>query len=214
MLTGIQATLAVYSAGDPTTLNIFDQNDSTNHQATLDNQSGNPNAPYEITGLSSGVIEYGAGISALNIWGGFAGVKYTVSATQMGTSTTLFNGGNDDVDITDWGSVTAILGSILVNNVGHGTGTDLTVDGSADTTDHHMLLTGGPDYSTLAGLTPDSAYVYYENDSLNSLTIFTGPAGNQDLTIDFTNGNPIPTPWLTNVPGLSFNAGADSTTPR
>ena len=144
----------------------------------------------------------------LNVYGGTAGVCYTVSATQAGTLAELFNGGNDTVDISDLGSVANILGPVQIDNVGYNTGTNLKVDASADTTDHTMNLSGGTDYSTLTGLAP--ADIYYNNLSLNSLTINTGPSGTQALTVDFTNGNPVPIPWLSHVPGLSFNGGADS----
>jgi hypothetical protein len=80
---------------DATTININDASDTTSSTATLDDLSPNVNAPFEVTGLSPAPIEYGTGVTALNINGGTdggAGVTYDINNTQIGTTTT-FNGG-------------------------------------------------------------------------------------------------------------------------
>ena len=49
-VSGIQGPLAIF--GGPTTININDQKDTTSTYASLDNNSGSTNTPYEVTGLS------------------------------------------------------------------------------------------------------------------------------------------------------------------
>ena len=74
---------------DPTTLNIDDTADTTHSTATL-GLSGNPAAPFQVTGLG-GAIEYGTGVTALNVNGGTfgaTGVTYNINNTQAGTTTT------------------------------------------------------------------------------------------------------------------------------
>ena len=82
---------------DPTTLNIDDTADTTHSTATLD-LSGNPAAPFEVAGLA-GAIQYGTGVTALNVNGGTfgaTGVTYNINNTQAGTTTTINGGPNDD----------------------------------------------------------------------------------------------------------------------
>jgi len=93
-VSSIFGPLSIYDPGDGTTVNINDQNDKTSSTATLD-LSGDPNAPYEVTGLSPGPIKYGAGVTALNINGGTfgaSGFTYNINDTQAVTTTTI-NGG-------------------------------------------------------------------------------------------------------------------------
>jgi hypothetical protein len=206
----VNSPLAVYSAGGTATLNINDQDDATSPVATLDKNSPPSVAPYDVTGLSVAPIEYGTAVTVLNLTGGTADDAYFVEATQLGTVTNLFNNGFDLVYVSDDGSVLNILGSVFVQNTGVGTATDLVVDASTDPDSHDMTLTGGSPVSTLVGLVPSPAEVSYATATLNSLTISTAPDIYQQLQIDFTTFNPIPIPAFDDVPGLSFNAGADS----
>ena len=82
---------------DPTTLNIDDTADTTHSTATL-GLSGNPAAPFQVTGLG-GAIQYGTGVTALNVNGGTfgaTGVTYNINNTQAGTTTTINGGPNDE----------------------------------------------------------------------------------------------------------------------
>ena len=97
MLASITAPVSVIGSA---TLNLRDQQDTTNATATLDNLSGNPAAPFEVTGLSPAPIEYGAGVTAVNIDGGtnalINGVTFAVNNTQFGTATTITGGANQN----------------------------------------------------------------------------------------------------------------------
>ena len=120
----INSPLAIYDPGDATTININDAADTTNATATLDNLSGNPNAPFEVTGLSPAPIEYGAGVTALNInggtsAGGAAGVTYNINNTQGGTTTTINAGPNPNaINLSD--AATADLDNLAGPVVVHG----------------------------------------------------------------------------------------------
>ena len=116
--------VAIYDPGDATTININDAADTTHATATLDNLSGNPNAPFEVTGLSPAPIEYGAGVTALNInggtsAGGAAGVTYNINNTQGGTTTTINAGPNPNaINLSD--AATADLDNLAGPVVVHG----------------------------------------------------------------------------------------------
>ena len=136
----INSPLAIYSPPSPpvtddpgdsaaisgTTINVNDQSDTTNPTATLDNLSGNDNAPFEVRGLSAAPVEYGAGVTAVNIYGGTsaggtAGVIYNINNTQAGTTTTINSGtGNDTANVTGVGIA---AGTTLFLNGGPGDNT-------------------------------------------------------------------------------------------
>ena len=118
----IYSPLAIYDPGDSTTININDAADTTHSTATLDNLSGNPSAPYEVTGLSGAPVEYGAGVTALNINGGTfggSGVTYNINNTQAGTTTTINGGPNQNfINLSD--PATADLDNVAGPVVVHG----------------------------------------------------------------------------------------------
>jgi large repetitive protein len=99
-LLNIGSPLAIFDpAGDPTTININDTADTTHSTATLDDLSGDVNAPFEVAGLSAAPIKYGIGVTALNINGGTfgaAGVTYNINNTQATTTTTINGGPNQN----------------------------------------------------------------------------------------------------------------------
>ncbi len=135
---GLNSPVAIYgaSAASATTLKINDAADTTNATATLDNASPNVHAPYEVTGLSlaDAPIEYGAGVTALDIFGGTsaggtAGVTYDIYNTQAGTTTTI-NGGPEQnhyqlSDQFHTGGLSNILGPVAVNGGGAGDSIEL-----------------------------------------------------------------------------------------
>ena len=91
---GILAPLSVTDPLGTATLNVDDSADTTNSTATLSGTT-----PYELTGLSAGAIEYGAGVTALNILGGTFGgdgVTFDINNTQAITTTTINGGANQN----------------------------------------------------------------------------------------------------------------------
>ena len=154
----INAPLAIFDPGDATTVNINDASDTTNSTATLDNLSGNANAPFEVTGLSVAAIEYGAGVTALNINGGTdggAGVTYNLNDTQAGTTTTINAGPNVNFyNLADSSSILDNLpGPVVIN--GGGAGDQISVDDSGSSANDDYTVTGTTVTSTglFGGLT-------------------------------------------------------------
>ncbi len=141
----INSPLAIFDPGDATTVNINDASDTTNSTATLDNLSGNASAPYEVTGLSAAPIEYGPGVTALNVNGGTfggTGVTYNVNNTQAGTTTTINGGPNTNTyNLADSTSIldNNLVGPVVVN--GGGAGDQVSVDDSASTADDNYTIT-------------------------------------------------------------------------
>src|SRR5207244_3826565 len=92
-------------------------------------------------------------------------------------------GGADTDNIGNNGSVAGILGPISIDNAAGLTA--LRVDASADTSSHNILLSGAPT-ATLTNLT--TAPMTYAVAEISTLTIDTGPSGNQVLNVDFSSG--------------------------
>jgi len=130
-LGGIVSTLTVNDSTGSATLNLLDAGDTTHAAAGLDNLSGNPAAPFEVTNLSAALIEYGAGVTALNIYGGTytsaggtAGVTYDINNTQAGTTTTIYGGPNRNFynlqTSSEAGGLSNLPGQVVVNGGGAG----------------------------------------------------------------------------------------------
>ena len=81
---------------------------------------------------------------------------------------------------------------------------DVTIDDSADANNQAFTLAGGPSVSTISDLA--RGIITCVNDEISSLTI-NGGSGNDDLTVDFSAGNPIP---ALSAPGLIYSAGGGS----
>ena len=95
----VLAPVTVTDTGGTTSLFLDDQSDATHGTATLDNLSGNSDAPFEVTGLSGGAIRFSPTVTALNIGGGTfggGGVTYNINNTQVGTTTTITGGANQN----------------------------------------------------------------------------------------------------------------------
>ncbi len=129
---------------DPATLNIDDTADTTHSTATLD-FSGNPAAPFQVTGLG-GAIQYGTGVTALNVSGGTfgaTGVTYDVDNTQAGTTTTINGGPNANTynlsNSGEAGGLDNLPGPVVVN--GGGAGDAIIADDSDNVANYNYTVT-------------------------------------------------------------------------
>ena len=80
-----------------------------------------------MTGLSRSPIEYGAGVTALNINGGTSagrGVTYDINNTQAGTTTTINGGPNANIynlsNSAEAGGLDNLPGPVVINGGGAG----------------------------------------------------------------------------------------------
>ena len=168
---------------DPTTLNINDTADTTHSTATL-GLSGNPAAPFQVTGLG-GAIQYGTGVTALNVNGGTfggTGVTYNINNTQAGTTTTVNGGPNDDTfNLSDTANnLSDLAGPVVINGNGgtnsaelfdqNGAGGSYAIDGTTVAAPGFAGLT----YGTLSNLTLDSA------DNASTIDVNDTAAGGTD----------------------------------
>ncbi len=229
---GLTGDITVGNASGSTAL-ILDDSEDTAGQAASMTDDGTTGT---VTGLTPATIYYTeADISSLTVNGGSGGNTFDIDGTLVDSSfdptpTTLNTGtGDNTVDITatslgstlaiqgqggddsvnvGMGSLANINGPIGVSNVAPGV-TDLTLDGSADTSSHELGLSSSGAGSTVHDTLGDMpADVEYETAILGVLTIDTNAVGGQSLSVDFSGGNPISPIDGT---GLVFNAGADST---
>jgi len=129
----INSALAITSSSGRATININDQNHTNDGTATLDDLSGNASASYEVTGLSTAPIEYGADVTALNIYGGTdggSGVVFDINNTQSGTQTTIHGGANTNAfnlsDPSEIYGLSNLLGPVVVD--GGGAGDSITLN--------------------------------------------------------------------------------------
>jgi hypothetical protein len=226
---GLAGTINVDNALDFTALTLDDSEDTLGQTALLFNDGTNG----QVTGLSPATINYVDGdVSSLTVNGGSGGNTFTVDGTinnpfVVPALTTLNTGlgddsttveatnaggpltingqaGQDTVSISFFGSVADILGDVLISNpFGF---TDVTVDASADAVSHDFTLSSSGVDSSVVDLAP--ATITYVTLDVSSLTLSTSDFGSQVMNIDMSGGNPIP---FSDTPGLTFNAGADST---
>jgi hypothetical protein len=226
----ILSPVAVRSTGGSNTLTIDDSADSSSTTVTLDNSSGNESAPSEVTGLSSGAIEYGAGITAVNINGGSGGNTFNVNATATGTTTTINKGTGantvnvaaiasgstldltgtgspDTVNLGSGGSLANIRGQLELNEAANST--DLVVDLSGDDLPHDLTLSGDGTTSTLTDADGNMAPFSFNTASVASFTLDTSPFQDESLTVDFSTGNPLPATFILDG-GANSNSTPDS----
>ena len=185
----VGSPLAVYTAGGMATLNLHDQSDTTHAAATFDKLGVNVNAPFEITGLSFAAIQYGAGVSAVNVTGGRSGaigVTYNVESTQAGTTATITGGANQNFYNLSNAAEAGGLGNLSGPVVVHG-GTSLTDvvtldDSSANSNDAYTVTSTAVSRTAFGGLTYD--------DNIRTLTLNAenalGMNGNSTISIKGT----------------------------
>lgn len=187
-LNTILAALSVRSTGSQTTLNVNDTADTTHGTATLDNLSGNVNAPFEVTGLSAAPIEYGSGVVAVNVNGGTngaAGVTYNVNNTQSGTTLTINGGANGDVvnlgNAAAGGGLDNLPGAVVVNGNG-GTDTVNLNDQGGNFNDTYTVTNTSVSRPVFGGLT---FYIGIENLTLNAENTL-GVNGDNTINVNST----------------------------
>ena len=178
------------SVSDSAVINIDDSADTTHPTATIDDLSGNVNAPFELTGLGNAPIEWGAGVTAVNITGGtsgVAGVTYNVNNTQSGTTTTINAGPNPNFinlsNAAESGGLDNLPGPVVV----HG-GTSfqdvVTLDDSdrGGVNDDYVVTSTTVSRPFFGGLTYD--------DNIGTLTLLAentlGADGNNTIDINST----------------------------
>jgi hypothetical protein len=212
-LGGISSLVSVSDLPGFATLNLFDAGDTGTQPGVIDAGT--------VTGLgfgSGGSVAYAGGpiggVTPLNIFGGTDGIfgtTYTVNNTSsvtnlvtgsnndtvdvLGTGsgaplTLDSTGGFDIVNIGNAGSVAGIFGAVTVNNSGGFSA--INVNAFADLTGHDATLSGVAP-ADLTGVAPTD--IFYTASEISSLSISMGDAGlsSNNLTIDFSTGNPIPT---------------------
>lgn len=199
----VGSPLAIYTAGGTATVNINDQSDITHGTATIDNLSGNLNAPFEVTGLSAAAIEYGSGVTAVNIMGGTnggSGVTFNINNTQAATTLTITGGANQNSFNLSNASETNGLDNLPGPVVIHG-GTSFTDvvtlnDSSANFNDSYVITNTTVSRVVFGGLTYD--------DNIGTLTLLAentlGTNGNNLISIDNTAASVI-----TNINGQGGN---------
>ena len=184
---GILAPLSVTDPTGTATLNVDDSADTTSSTATLSGTT-----PYELTGLSIGAIEYGAGVTALNIKGGtFAGdgVTFDINNTQGITTTTITGGANQNFfnlsNAAESGGLDNLPGPVSI--LGGSSFADIVTldDSSADFNDTYDITSTTVSRIVFGGLT--------YNDNIGTLTLnaentlnSTPLTGNNTININST----------------------------
>ena len=195
---GILTALSVTDPTGTATLNVDDSADTTSSTATLSGTT-----PYELSGLSIGAIQYGAGVKALNINGGTfggSGVIFDVNNTQ-GITTTMINGGPNQnffnlSNPAESGGLDNLPGPIVVHGGGSGSDEVTLDDSSADFNDTYTLTSTTVSRIVFGGLTYDGNIGTLSLDAENTLVT------NGDNTI---NINSTANSVTTNVSGQGGN---------
>ena len=182
---GILAPLSVTDPTGTATLNVDDSADTTSSTATLSGTT-----PYELTGLSIGAIEYGVGVTSLNILGGTFGgdgVTYDINNTQAITTTTITGGANPNFfnlsNAAESGGLDNLPGPVVING-GNIADTVTLDDSSTDFNDTYTItpttvsrtVFGGLSYSGIGTLTLNA------ENTLNSTPL----TGNNTININGT----------------------------
>jgi hypothetical protein len=115
-LAGIQGSLAVENEPRHNTINIFDQNDSTAHTATIDTvaRSGDTSLG-RLQGVGASPITWDYfDTTAVNI--NFGSGTSIVNVLGTGVTTNLFNNGAATINVGNAGSVAGIVGTLNLEN--------------------------------------------------------------------------------------------------
>jgi hypothetical protein len=185
----VGSALAIHTAGGTATVNLNDQSDTAHATATLDNLSGNGNAPYEVTGLSTAAIEYGSGVTALNIHGGTsgsAGVTFNINNTQSGTTATISGGAHQNFinlsNAGESGGLDNLPGPVVVHGGAAGSDVVTVNDSSGDFNDNYTITSTTVGRVIFGGLTYDSTIGTLSLLAENTL----GTNGNNSINVNST----------------------------
>jgi hypothetical protein len=196
---GILAPLSVTDPTGTATLNVDDSADTTSSTATLSGTT-----PYELTGLSIGAIEYGAGVTALNILGGTFGgdgVTFDINNTQAITTTTITGGANPNFfnlsNAAESGGLDNLPGPVVING-GNIADTVTLDDSSTDFNDTYTITATTVNRTVFGGLTYSGIGTLTLNaeNTLNSTPL----TGNNTININSTADS-----VTTNVDGQGGN---------
>jgi hypothetical protein len=178
----IAGSLTIENPPNYSTVNVFDQNDNTNHTVTLDNfTSGGVYG--RIQGLAPAAISYRcADARDVNIHTSFGSATVVVNVLStrpiLGNLTLFGHSSDTTVNIGNAGSVQDIQGNLTIQNPPYYT--TVNVDDSADATGQFVLLNnvtiGGTPYGEISGLAP--ANIFYKLQDTASVTIGGGTGGN------------------------------------
>ena len=126
--------------------------------------------------------------------GGAVVDTFFVQNTPSGVATTIEGvNANDQITITNAGSVAGILGSVFMSNNGLGGENDIFVDATADAVAHTVTVTDG----SITGLAP--AAITYDSSDTDDVTLSTG-ALIDTFNVTSTNGGNF-------TPVTTINAG-------
>ncbi len=188
----ISAPVTVNDTGGTATLNVDDSADTTHATATLSGTT-----PYELTGLSAGAIEYGAGVTDLNITGGTdgaGGVTFDINNTQGITTTTITGGANQNF--------------FNLSNAGE--------SGGLDNLPGPVSILGGPSFSDIVTLDDSSADfndTYTVTSTTVSRTVFGGLTYDDNIgTLTLNAENTLDSVPITGNNTININSTANFVT--
>ena len=149
----------------------------------------------ETTGHTLNINGTTAGTTTTVVIGGYGNTVNVQSVTAGGPLGIVIEppspGEQDSVNIGDNGSLANIAAGVTIN--GAAQSTNLTVDGSAETTafgDMLLELSLGVSMADLTGVLPGGTIAFDPGAINGHLDLSTGSGADQ-LTVDFANGNPF-----------------------
>jgi hypothetical protein len=200
-LSGITATVTISNYRGHDNVNINDSADGGNHNVTI----ANTGASAGVAGLAPAEIHFdSSSVNTVTVAGGTGNDTYTVAgtpasslvvlATGVGsntvnvqtttaflsiyTTTGIFGGGSNEINIGNANSLAGILGSVnIANTPSYFPSHDhITINGLADGGNHNVTLSNTGASAGVAGLAP--AEIHFDSSSVNALTVRGGTANN------------------------------------
>jgi len=147
----ILAPVTVNDTGGTTTLDLDNTADTTATTATITSSAVNIGA--------AAAVNYGSGVTALNINGGApaAGVTYNINSTAAGTTTTITGGANHNLfnlsNAAEVGGLNNLPGPVVVNGGASATDVVTLEDSSANFNDNYTITDTTVSRGVFGGLT-------------------------------------------------------------